>query len=645
MACAFIGHNYHAVTGSSAFFTDILKQHTELAEYLDDGWRGGSPVDPLVIAAGDYERIFVWQMADIALALASLVPERVVFIPMWDACSSLKQEFWAELGQIRVLSFCWALHQRLREWNLDSFHTQYFPDPDKFLKVNDFSGLRGYLWQRRKEIGWREVRKLSGDHRWKKFWLHIGMDPTYGECEQPSISEMQRFNIEITHFSPTPDAARANLSAANVFFASRLEEGIGMSFLEALARGQCVLAPDAPTMSEYITNGVNGILYDPSRLPEQSLSSAETIGLNARNYMEAGHEDWCFDKSERLPALLFGHQSGLSVPRTRGQAEWRRPALKGEKYKQSVIKSDHDNTSIAKQPRVTVAIVTFNAGEIFEETFRSIEEQTYPNIEIIVVDGGSNDNTLDLIRERNDRICQWVSEKDQGPYDAMNRAAQIGTGDFIIYMNAGDIFYSRASLSRAMSSAPVGVDFIIGHHLYLTAKGVEEYHKAANFDEFWQALKAGDFSFRWLSAIPCHQATLSRRTLLIETGGYDLNYKIAADHEFMYRMRAGGAKFHHCGHVLAIYAGGGLSAIRTVECVQDWWRLARRFGQPSKADAFFRRSYPRECELRPWALGALWRRAMWPLDNLSKSLAKGRRQRRQRRKALRAARRAASQNA
>ena len=645
MGFAYVGHSYHAVTGSTAFFKDILTQHTELDEYLDDGWRGGKSVDPREIAAGGYERIFVFQIADIAVALANLMPERVVFVPMWDGCSSLKQEFWAGLGQIRVLSFSWALHRRLREWNLDSFHTQYFPDPDKFLKVSDFSGLRGYLWQRRKEIGWREVRKLSGDHRWGKFWLHIGMDPTYGECEPPSISEMQRFNIEITHFSPTPDAARANLCAANVFFASRMEEGVGMSFLEALARGQCVLAPDAPTMSEYITNGVNGILYDPNRFSEQSLSCAETMGSNARSYIEAGHEDWCFDKSERLPTLLFGHQSGLSVPRTRGQAEWRRPGLKREKHTQSKIKSDHNNTSVSKQLRVTVAIVTYNVGESFEETFRSIEEQTYPNVEIVVVDGGSNDNTLDLIRERNDRIYQWVSEKDQGPYDAMNKAAQIGTGDFIIYMNAGDKFYSRASLSRAMSSAPAGVDFIIGHHLYLTVRGVEEYHKASKFDESWRALKAGDFSFRWLSGIPCHQATLTRRALLIETGGYDLNYKIAADHEFMYRMRAGGAKFHHCGHILAIYAGGGLSATRTVECVQDWWRLARRFGEPSKADAFFRRNFPRKYELRPWTIGALWRRAMRPFEKLSKSLATQRRQRRQKRKVLRAARRAASLNA
>ncbi len=517
MGCALIGHSYHAVTGSSAFFKDILTQHTELAEYLDDSWRGGKPVDPREVAAGSYERIFVWQLTDIALALASLVPERVVFIPMWDSCSSLKQEFWVGLGQTRILSFCWSLHQRLREWNLDSYHTQYFPDPDKFQTVTDFSSLRGYLWQRRKQIGWREVRKLTGDYRWEKFWLHMGLDPTYGECEPPSISETQRFNIEMTHFFPTPEAAQETLCAANVFFASRLEEGIGMSFLEALARGQCVLAPDTPTMSEYITNGVNGILYDPDTLPEQSLSCAGTMGSNARSYIEAGHADWCFDKTERLPSLLFGRRSGLAVPRTRGQAEWRRPALARDRQRRAETEPNH--TSDFEQLKVTVAIVTYNASESFEETFRSIEEQTYQNIEIVVVDGGSSDNTLDLIRERDDRIYKWVSEKDRGPYDAMNKAAQIGTGDLIIYMNAGDRFYSRASLSRAMSSVPAGVDFIIGHHLYLAVGGVEEYHKAADFDVSWQALKAGDFSFRWLSGIPCHQATLTRRSLLIELQG------------------------------------------------------------------------------------------------------------------------------
>ena len=625
MACAFVRRSDNLVKGSSSFFADILRQHTELVEFLDDGCSGERHVALQEIEAAGFEQIFVWHMADVAAALARLVPERVVFIPMWDACSHLQQEFWGGLGRIRILSFCWALHQRLREWGQDSFHAQYFPDPAKFQQVTDFSALRGYLAQRTQQIGWREARMLSGGHRWEKFWLDIGMDPAYGECEPPSTSDIHAFNIEIARFAGGSEATAADLRAANVHFASRLEEGGGASFLEAMARGQCVLAPDVPTMSEYITNGVSGILYDPKKLTQQPLCRAREMGGNARYYVETGYEDWCFDRSERLPTLLFERHANLSLLRTRGQAEWARPALKSVKRTRAEDRPTEADGSDSTLPKVTVAIVTYNAGDSFAETFRSIEEQTYQNIEIVVVDGASSDNTPRLIRERQEHIHRWISKKDNGPYDAMNKAAQIGTGKFIIYMNAGDRFYNRTALSRAMSSAPAGTDFIFGHHIYLAVSGSEEYHKALNFEETWQALKAGDFSLRWLSGIPCHQATLTRRSLLIEAGGYDLNYKIAADHEFMYRMRALGAKFHHCGHVVAIYAGGGLSATRTVECVQDWWRLARRLGPPSKADAFFRRNFPRKCELRPWTLGALWRRAKRPLQNFSKLLERGRR--------------------
>jgi glycosyltransferase involved in cell wall biosynthesis len=191
--------------------------------------------------------------------------------------------------------------------------------------------------------------------------------------------------------------------------------------------------------------------------------------------------------------------------------------------------------------RVTIAMVVRNAVEAFADTFQSIEEQTYPNIEIIVVDGGSTDGTLELIREREARIAHWISEPDEGPYDGMNKAARLANGRWILFMNAGDFFYTPEAVEIALNGAPEQADFIIGHHIYRSIEGMDELHKASDFEDTWRALIAGQLSSHWLSGVPCHQATFTRTSMLTAEGGYNYRkHPIAADHEFMYRMRSRG---------------------------------------------------------------------------------------------------------
>jgi glycosyltransferase involved in cell wall biosynthesis len=197
-------------------------------------------------------------------------------------------------------------------------------------------------------------------------------------------------------------------------------------------------------------------------------------------------------------------------------------------------------TLLVGMPLVTIAMVVRNTVEAFTDTFRSIEQQTYPNIEIIVIDGGSTDGTLELIRERESRIARWISEPDKGPYDGMNKAARLANGRWILFMNAGDFFYTPEAIEIALNGAPEKADFIIGHHIYRSIEGVDELHKASDFEDTWGTLTAGQLSFRWLSGVPCHQATFTRTSMLRE-GEYDYQkYPIAADHEFMYRMRSRG---------------------------------------------------------------------------------------------------------
>lgn len=99
-------------------------------------------------------------------------------------------------------------------------------------------------------------------------------------------------------------------------------------------------------------------------------------------------------------------------------------------------------------PLITIITVAYNAVKDIENTILSVLNQTYPNIEYIIIDGGSTDGTLDIIKKYEDKISYWVSEADKGIYDAMNKGALKATGEWLNFMNAGDTFYDQQVLEK-----------------------------------------------------------------------------------------------------------------------------------------------------------------------------------------------------
>jgi len=240
----------------------------------------------------------------------------------------------------------------------------------------------------------------------------------------------------------------------------------------------------------------------------------------------------------------------------------------------------------APQPLVTVVVVVLNSADVIEETLRNVLGQDYPNLEAIVADGDSADGTLEVIRKYEEDLDYWMSQPDDGPYEAMQAAADIAHGRYVTFMNVGDAFIGADAISRAFRSAPPDVDFVFGHHIYRRLDGVEELHTAPDFETTWQRLKRGDIDGRWLRGIPCHQATFTKTRLLRE-GRYDFRYRIAADHEFMYRQRESGARFFHADSVIAVYSSGGYSWQALEECFDEWRELASRYGSERAANQLY----------------------------------------------------------
>jgi hypothetical protein len=600
MSIAFVGHGYHEKTKSSLFMLDFLRQHFPNVDlFYDYSPMGGPSLELEPIAEAGYDLIIVWQMEMVAKWFAERVPARLVFVPMYDGARYLELEFWSAFQNTRVLTFSQTLHELLQKFDVPSLKVQYFPDPSTFAPVT-FADFRGFFWQRRQEIAWPLIKRLFSGTRLAGFTLHLALDPGFGEPSLPDPEEMTSFGITLSHWCEDRATIDAVLARSNIYFAPRPCEGIGMSFLEAMARGQCVVSPNAPTMSEYMTHGVSGLLYDEKDPEPLDFSNAAAIGAAARRKVGRGFVQWEKDKSELLPEFFFGGREkahallkSISLSRVFSEGAVRKPEVSkaaapkvGGRRLNGLARADRDN-----EPLVTVAMVTRNAYASFRPTLKSIQSQTYRNFEVLVVDGASNDGTLELIERSAEGIDYWVSEPDQGPYDGMNKAAELARGRYILFMNAGDLFTSERALAEAMEEVSDGdqPDFIFGHHIYVTKDGIEEFHRANDFADTWRNMREGRYSWGWLSGVPCHQSTLTR-TVLLRDNRYDLSWAIAADHEFMYRMRAKGASFHHSDTTVAIYFSGGFSAQNEARCHDEWWRLMRAYGDEQKADAWFGKS-------------------------------------------------------
>ncbi len=221
--------------------------------------------------------------------------------------------------------------------------------------------------------------------------------------------------------------------------------------------------------------------------------------------------------------------------------------------------------------RVSVAVVTRNAEDLIRGTLQSIIAQTMP-LELVVVDGASTDATLDVVAEFRDHIDHLVSEPDGGPYNAMNKAARLATGEYILYMNAGDCFASETALETLFSHAPTTADFIYGHHYYRLLDGEMVWHRAADLGFIHRQIAAGRVDFHTIAGMPCHQSSATRRTMLVAQG-YDTSYRIAADHARIHQMLAEGREYHHADVDVAVYSQGGLSGKQEALCFHEWYRM------------------------------------------------------------------------
>lgn len=237
---------------------------------------------------------------------------------------------------------------------------------------------------------------------------------------------------------------------------------------------------------------------------------------------------------------------------------------------------------------VSVVTITLNAARDLPLTIESVAGQDFENFEYVIVDGQSWDSSHEIFKRYSKEINRIVETEDSGIYWAMNFAATQCRGKYIIFMNAGDSFYSSKSLSNVFSQLDgQDPDIIHGDHVYVD-KSLELHRQSADFGITRKALLQGDVSPKWLSRFPCHQATLTKRDLLDRMGGYDTRLEICADHDFFLRAYDAGATTKYVDETIAHYFGGGISAQRSERCQLEWIKTYRSKSLfPQKIDKFF----------------------------------------------------------
>jgi glycosyltransferase involved in cell wall biosynthesis len=174
-------------------------------------------------------------------------------------------------------------------------------------------------------------------------------------------------------------------------------------------------------------------------------------------------------------------------------------------------------------PKISIITVVFNGQSLIELTIKSVLEQTYKNVEYIVIDGASADGTLSIINRYKTQIEKIVSEKDKGIYDAMNKGISLATGEYILFLNAGDEFFEENTLENIFRSQ-ADVDVYYGDTVVVNDQRevVSNRRLRPSKDLNWKSLQWG--------MVVCHQSFIIKRSLC---NLYDVSFKISADFNWM----------------------------------------------------------------------------------------------------------------
>ncbi|GBU08435.1 glycosyl transferase [Bacteroidales bacterium] len=225
-----------------------------------------------------------------------------------------------------------------------------------------------------------------------------------------------------------------------------------------------------------------------------------------------------------------------------------------------------------KELYLSVITVVYNGGKTIEKTILSVLSQTYKQIEYVIVDGASTDETLNIIKKYDSKIYKWISEPDAGLSDAMNKAVHLCTGDYVLFLHADDFFIDPESVGKMMRMAKQKDEaWFTGFYKYVDAQGEVI---------FSDTIKAYSFFMMQVRNIIKHQSSMVKRSYLYEIP-FDKKYKYAMDYDFFLNLwNRVGAPVYVYEH-LVCFGLNGLSS-NAEASITDEMRVRKAYREAKK---------------------------------------------------------------
>lgn len=215
--------------------------------------------------------------------------------------------------------------------------------------------------------------------------------------------------------------------------------------------------------------------------------------------------------------------------------------------------------------KFSIITICYNAAATIERTIRSVVSQTYQDVEYIIVDGASKDDTLTIINRYKDNISKVLSERDKGLYDAMNKGISMATGDYLCFLNAGDCFHAEDTLQRMVDTLHgEQPDVIYGETALVDDAGTFLRMRRLSAPEklTWKSFKKG--------MLVCHQAFFAKRSLVEP---YDLSYRFSADFDWCVRIMKKSSRLHNTHLTVVDYLSEGLTTQNHKASLKERFRI------------------------------------------------------------------------
>jgi glycosyltransferase involved in cell wall biosynthesis len=221
-------------------------------------------------------------------------------------------------------------------------------------------------------------------------------------------------------------------------------------------------------------------------------------------------------------------------------------------------------------PVFSIITVTYNAEQWLERTIKSIVGQSYAGIEYIIIDGNSKDGTLDIVRQYQSHINHLVSEPDTGLYDAMNKGLAQATGDYVWFINAGDMIYDENTVQKIVHQLNEKQlpDIIYGEMVLVDAEknslGMQRLKAPEKLT--WKSFRMG--------MLVCHQSFIVKKKI---APNYDLTYKFSSDIDWCIRCMKTADAIFNTHLILSRFLDAGISAVNRKEALKERYAIMCKF--------------------------------------------------------------------